>query len=112
MSPYPQRPAAPNGPGHCPHCRAAVIWCLTDANRVPMAVDRERDETGNIAVRTDVTGRWRCRQLAGERPTPEGGENLHQPHIATCASPPARTTRRRLSAGKVRTGVRPVRWQS
>lgn len=109
--PYPNpRPAPPNGPGHCPRCLASVIWCVTAHQRNQM-VDRDRDEDGNQAVRTDHTGRWLVRQLSKERPTPEAGENLHQPHIATCPVPAPPPARKRLSAAKVRHGVRPIRQQ-
>lgn len=110
--PYPnQSPAPPNGPGTCPRCLAQVIWCTTDANRVPQAIDRHRDPQGNQAVRIDRVGRYLVRQLTRERPTPEGSETLHKPHVATCPVPAPRPARRRLSAAKARTGVRPVRWQ-
>jgi hypothetical protein len=65
-----------------------VIWCITTANRVPQAINAHRNTDGNQAVRTDHTGRWIVRQLTHERPTPEAGENLHLPHIATCTNPP------------------------
>ncbi|MFD9445488.1 hypothetical protein ACFWBR_42415 [Streptomyces sp. NPDC060006] len=110
--PYPSPRTAPrNGPGTCPRCLALVIWCTTDANRVPQAVDRKRDPEGNQAVRIDRVGRYLVRQLSNERPTLEGSETQHKPHIATCPIPAPRPARKRLSATKVRTGVRPVRWQ-
>lgn len=109
--PYPnQRPAPPNGPGHCPRCLASVIWCVTAHQKAQM-VDRDRDPDGNQAVRTDHTGRWLVRQLSKERPTPEAGEKLHQPHIATCTNPAPKPAKKRLSAARVTVGVRPVRWQ-
>lgn len=108
--PYPNpRPPAPNGPGTCPRCHEDVIWCLTTANRVAQMVDPERDPTGNTAVRIDHLGRYLARQLSRERPTPEAGENLHLPHIATCPSPPPPKPRTPLT--RARTGVRPHRWQ-
>ncbi|UAX56786.1 hypothetical protein K5X85_29095 [Streptomyces sp. A144] len=107
----PQRPPAANGPGHCPRCLASVIWCLTDARRVPQAVDPDRDPSGRVAVRVDGTGRYLCRQLSKERPSPEGGEHLHVAHVANCPAAAPRTTSRRLSSSRARTGVRPVRWQ-
>jgi hypothetical protein len=111
MPPYPSpRPTPPNGPGTCPRCQEPVIWCLTDANRVPQPIDRNRDTDGNQAVRIDLVGRYHVRQLSGDRPTPEGSETVHQPHIATCPAPAPRPARR-LPAAKVRTGVRPHRWQ-
>jgi hypothetical protein len=111
--PYPTlRPPAPNGPARCPRCLAAVIWCTTEKQKAQM-VDRDRNENGNQAVRQDHTGRWLVRQLTKDRPTPEGAEALHMPHVATC--PPLRAagqpTQRRMSAAKARVGVRPVRWQ-
>lgn len=110
--PYPnQKPAPPNGPGTCPRCHQEVIWCVTDANRVPQAVDPARDPKGNQAVRIDRVGRYLVRQTSKERPTPEGSETLHQPHIATCPNPAPRPARKRLSSARVKTGVRPVRWQ-
>lgn len=105
--PYPgPRPPAPNGPDTCPRCHEPVIWCVTTHQRAQM-VDRERDALGNQAVRTDHTGRWLVRQLTKERPTPEAGENLHQPHVATCPVP----TPRHARIPRTTTGVRPVRWQ-
>ncbi|WP_373315008.1 hypothetical protein, partial [Streptomyces umbrinus] len=72
----------------------------------------QRVEYGNQAVRCDVAGRWHVRQLTKDRPSLEGSEALHYPHAATCSAPaPSSGTPRRLSAAKVRTGVRPVRWQ-
>lgn len=110
--PYPNpRPAPPNGPGTCPRCHQPVIWCTTEANRVPQAVDPDRDPTGNQAVRQDRTGRYLVRQLSGDRRTPEGSEVIHQPHIATCPNPAPKPARKRLSAARVTVGVRPVRWQ-
>ncbi len=108
--PYPTaRPPAPNGPGHCPRCLREVLWCITATNRVAFAVDPERDENGNQAVRQDHTGRWLTRQLTRERPTPEAGENLHMPHVKTCPAPAPRAPR--PPASRSRRGVRPVRWQ-
>ncbi|MFJ5059047.1 hypothetical protein ACIP96_06460 [Streptomyces nigra] len=105
------RPPAPNGPSSCPRCLEPVIWCVT-VNQKAQMVDRDRNAAGNQAVRQDRTGRWLVRQLTKDRPIPEHDEHLHMPHVATCrASAPAGPARRRLSATKVRTGVRPVRWQ-
>lgn len=110
--PYSPRPAPPNGPGHCPRCQEAVIWCL-NANGRTQAINRNRvEEWGNQAVRQDQAGRWHVRQLTKERPTLEGSEALHYPHAATCTNPaPRPPATRRLSSAKVRVGVRPVRWQ-
>lgn len=108
--PYPSpRPPAPNGPGRCTRCLQEVIWCVTTANRVAQAIDPDRDATGNQAVRVDGVGRWIVRQLTRERPTPEAGENLHKPHIATCPTPAPRQPR--TPAARNRTGVRTPRWQ-
>jgi hypothetical protein len=105
----PPRPAPRNGPGTCPRCGDAVIFCL-NAKGNTQAVNRERRDYGNQAVRQDQAGRWHVRQLNRERPTLEGSEALHYPHAATCTNPAPRPARR-LSATKVRVGVRPVRWQ-
>ncbi|MEW2570470.1 hypothetical protein [Streptomyces sp. NPDC047070] len=99
-----------NGPGTCPRCSAPVIFCL-NARGLTQAINAQRVEYGNQAVRQTETGQWRVRQLGGDRTTLEGSEALHYPHAATCANPARGTTPRRLSAGKVRQGVRPVRWQ-
>jgi hypothetical protein len=108
--PYqPPRPAPPNGPGRCPRCGDPVIFCR-NANGNTQAVNAERRDYGNQAVRQDGTGRYHVRQLTRERPTLEGSEALHYPHAATCTNPAPRPARR-LSAAKVRVGVRPVRWQ-
>ncbi|GEC02977.1 hypothetical protein SSP24_06320 [Streptomyces spinoverrucosus] len=106
--PYPTpRPPAPNGPGHCPRCLRPVIWCVT-SHQNTQAVDRDRNEDGNQAVRQDHTGRWLVRQLTRERPTPEAGENLHMPHVATCPVPaPRRAPAPRVPRGRL--GVRPIR---
>lgn len=107
--PYPPpRPPAPNGPALCPRCLAPVIWCVT-VNQKAQMVDRDRNEDGNQAVRTDHTGRWLVRRLTRERPTPEAGENLHMPHAATCPLPAPRQPRLGLPRG--RRGIRPHRWQ-
>ena len=103
------RPAPRNGPGHCPRCHDEVIFCL-NANGNTQAINAQRVDYGNQAVRQDSAGRWHVRQLAGERPTLEGSEALHYPHTPTCANPAPKPARR-LSAAKVRVGVRPVRWQ-
>ncbi|MEU9972324.1 hypothetical protein [Streptomyces sp. NPDC051014] len=110
--PYPPRPPAANGPGLCPSCFARIIWCVTEHQRAQM-VDADRDERGNQAVRQDRTGRYLVRQLTKDRPSTEGSEALHMPHVATCSAPaPRRTaTPTRMSAARVRQGVRPVRWQ-
>ncbi|MET9088121.1 hypothetical protein ABZX77_40630 [Streptomyces sp. NPDC004237] len=112
--PYPApRPAAPNGPGLCPRCFASVIWCVTEKQRAQM-VDPDPNDKGNQAVHQDVAGRWRVRQLSGERPSVEGAEHLHMPHVATCTAPAAprrTTTPARMSSARARKAVRPVRWQ-
>ncbi|MEV0112335.1 hypothetical protein AB0H77_03625 [Streptomyces sp. NPDC050844] len=110
--PHPSpRPAPPNGPGTCPRCLSKVIWCL-NANGNLQPINAQRVEYGNQAVRQTETGQWRVRQLTKDRPSLEGSEALHYPHAPTCSAPaPSTRTPRRLSAAKVRTGVRPVRWQ-
>ncbi|MEU9349052.1 hypothetical protein AB0D74_48430 [Streptomyces sp. NPDC048278] len=111
--PYPPpRPPAPNGPGLCPTCFAEVIWCVTVNQRAQM-INATPDAKGNCCVRRDHTGRYLVRQLTRERPTTEGAEALHMPHAATCTVPPPRRTAtpNRMSAARVRQGVRPVRWQ-
>jgi hypothetical protein len=109
--PYPSpRPAPRNGPGNCPRCFDPVIWCL-NANNITQAVNAQRVDYGNQAVRQTDTGHWRVRQLTKDRPTLEGSEALHYPHAATCPVPAPRPTRKRLPATKARTGIRPVRWQ-
>ncbi|MEH0564675.1 hypothetical protein QBA57_39780 [Streptomyces scabiei] len=105
----PPRPAPRNGPGTCPRCGDPVIFCL-NARNITQAVNRQRVDYGNQAVRVDVAGRWHVRQLNRERPTLEGSEALHYPHAPTCTNPPPKPPRR-LSSAKVRVGVRPVRWQ-
>lgn len=98
--PYPTpRPAPANGPSTCPRCLAAVIWCTT-SNRKPQMVDRGRNPDGNQAVRRDHTGRWLVRQLTNDRPTPEGAENLHMPHAATCTHPAPRQPRIPTTRGR------------
>lgn len=109
--PYPNpRPPAPNGPGTCPRCFQAVIWCLTTANRKAQMVNTDRDPAGNTAIRIDHVGRHLSRQLSKERPTPEAGEHLHIPHIATCPVPAPRQ-QPRIPTARGRVGVRPHRWQ-
>lgn len=109
--PYPTpRPPAPNGPGRCPRCLQEVLWCVTTANRVPLAVEVDRDPRGNQAVRQDHTGRYLTRQLTRERPTVEADEHLHMPHLAACPVPAPRG-RGQQGGGRTRHGVRPVRWQ-
>lgn len=109
--PYPTpRPPAPNGPGHCPRCRRPVIWTLTAENRVTRAVNPDRDPDGNQAVHQNRAGRWISRQLTRDRPTPEGSESLHVPHVATCPVPaPRRAATPPIARGRL--GVRPARWQ-
>lgn len=110
--PYPPpRPAAANGPGTCPDCNARVLWCLTEANRRPLAVDPAEDPTGNQATRIDSSGIYWTRQLTKARPAVEQREVLRRPHIASCPTARRRATRSRRVPGRVRTGVRPVRWQ-
>jgi hypothetical protein len=112
--PYPPRPPAPNGVGRCPDCDRAVLWCLTTANRVPIAIDPPEDPTGNQAVRIDAEGRYWARQLSKARPAIEIREVLRRPHISSC--PHALYTRTRAAqtrrtTSRVRVGIRPVRWQ-
>ncbi|MFE9923293.1 hypothetical protein ACFYQA_17410 [Streptomyces sp. NPDC005774] len=111
--PYPTpSPPASNGPGTCPHCLARVLWCLTDANRKPLAVDPAEDTTGNQAVRVDTEGTYWTRQLSKARPAVEQREVLRRPHFASCPTAQARAAAaRRRTPGRARTGVRPVRWQ-
>ncbi|MFF8034892.1 hypothetical protein [Streptomyces sp. NPDC016626] len=105
------RPPAPNGPGTCPDCNARVLWCLTDKNRQQLAVDPAEDPTGNQAVRIDTSGIYWTRQLSKARPAVEQREVLRRPHIASCRIARQRAAARRRTPGRVRTGVRPVRWQ-
>jgi len=106
MYPTP-RPPAPNGSGRCPRCLAEVIWCVT-VNRRAQMVDHDRNPDGNQAVRQDHTGRWLVRQLTSERPTPEGAENLHMPHVATCTAPAPRAPR--PADTRSRRSARPAPW--
>ena len=106
----PTRPTPRNGPGNCDRCGDPVIYCL-NARSITQAINTQRVGYGNQAVRQDLAGRWHVRQLSGDRKTLEGSEALHYPHAATCSNPARGTTPRRLSSGKVRQGVRPVRWQ-
>lgn len=109
--PYqPPRPTPRNGPGTCDRCQAPVIFCR-NAGGLTQAVNAQRVEYGNQAVRQTEAGQWRVRQLGGDRKTLEGSEALHYPHAATCSNPARGTTPRRLSAGRARQGVRPVRWR-
>ncbi|MEU5111686.1 hypothetical protein AB0G64_09320 [Streptomyces longwoodensis] len=109
--PYPAaRPAPPNGPGHCPRCLEPVIWATTTANRRTLAVNPQRDPTGNQALRQDAAGRWLVRQITRERPIPEHDEHLHKLHLLTCTAP-APPKPRRPAAPRHRRGVRPnPRW--
>lgn len=111
MPPYPSRPPATNGPGRCPDCDRAVLWCTTTANRVPIAIDPAEDATGNQAIRIDAEGRYWARQLSTARPAVEIREVLRRPHIASCPTARARAAARRRTTSRTRTGVRPVRWQ-
>ncbi len=95
------RPAPRNGPGNCPRCGAPVIYCL-NANGNTQAINRERRDYGNQAVRQDQAGRWHVRQLTKERSTLEGSEALHYPHPPPSTNPPPRPTKARQSAAKVR----------
>lgn len=107
-SPY-ARPAPPNGPGACPRCQAAVIWCL-NANRITQAINSQRVDYGNQAVRQDSAGRWHVRQLNKDRPTLEGSEALHYPHAPTCPNPAPRPPRPAGNGG--RRGIRPAPWRT
>ena len=89
---------------------AVLYWVYHDPNRRAQMVDHDPDPRGNQAVRQDHTGRWLVRQLSGERPTPEGAEKLHMPHVATCPVPAPRP-RPRLAIPRGRQGVRPAPWR-
>lgn len=108
--PYPtsRPPTAPSGPGICRQCWQCVLWTITAAGR-RQPVDPNPDPAGRVAVYVDATGRYRSRQLSGDRPTPEHNEALHMAHAATCR-PPA-TTRPGPPIPRGRRGIRPVRWQ-
>lgn len=106
------RPTPRNGPGRCPHCGDAVIFCLNANGNTQMINAQRVPDYGNQAVRQDSVGRYHVRQLAKDRSTLEGSEALHYPHAPTCSNPPPKQpAARRLSSAKVRVGVRPVRWQ-
>lgn len=76
---------------YCDHCYARILWTVTAAgNR--QAVNADPDATGNVAVYTDVTGRYRSRAITKDRPSLEGSEWQAMPHAATCTRP--RTARR------------------
>lgn len=109
--PYPPRTTTTNGLGRCPDCDRAVLWCTTTANRVPIAIDPPEDPTGNQAIHVDAEGRYWARQLSQARPAVEIREVLRRPHIASCPAARARAASRRRTPGRIRTGVRPVRWQ-
>ncbi|MGY1498585.1 hypothetical protein ACW4TU_18630 [Streptomyces sp. QTS52] len=111
MPPYPnQKPAPRNGSGQCTRCHADVIYCL-NANGNTQAINAQRVDYGNQAVRQDSAGRWHVRQLTKDRPTLEGSEALHYPHAPTCGNPaprvpvPARRSDRRGAP------VRPGPWK-
>jgi hypothetical protein len=105
--PYPNpRPAAPSGPGTCPHCRQPVLWTITTNGR-QQPIDPEPDPTGRVAVYQDPPGRYRSRQLTTDRPTPEHAEVLYTAHAATCTHPQPRPPRQ----PRRRTGIRPHQWQ-
>ncbi|MFI2437429.1 hypothetical protein [Streptomyces sp. NPDC018693] len=111
--PTPRPPAPKNGPGTCPRCYRPVIWATT-AHQRTQPIDPDRNPKGNQALRQDHTGRWLVRQLNNERPTPEGAEQLHMPHIATCPNPAPQPSRpKRPAAPRHRRGVRPnPKWGS
>lgn len=93
----------------CDWCHAKILWTVTAATSSRMAVNAEPDPTGNTAVYTDATGRYRSRALTTERPTLEGSEWQAMPHFATCTRPrPSRTPRRTTTRPARRTGNR--RW--
>ncbi|NUP19854.1 MAG: hypothetical protein HOZ81_28000 [Streptomyces sp.] len=106
-TPY-TRPIPPNGPGTCPRCHEPVIWCL-NANRNTQAVNAQRVDYGNQAVRQDGAGRWHTRQLTKDRPILEGSEALYYPHAPTCTNPAPRAPRVPVPRG--RQGVRPTPWR-
>lgn len=91
----------------CTRCGARILWTITAASSARMPVNAQPDQTGNTAVRADVTGTLRSRALAGDRTTLEGGEWRAMPHAATCTSPPPR--RPRASPPPVRR--RPGAWR-
>ncbi|MFI5995886.1 hypothetical protein ACIBAC_29050 [Streptomyces sp. NPDC051362] len=108
---YPPRTPTRNGFGRCDDCDRAVLYCITTANRVTIAIDPPEDATGNQAVRIDSEGRYWARQLTQARPAVELREVLRRPHIASCPMARARAASRRRTTSRARTGVRPVRWQ-
>ncbi|MFE2046698.1 hypothetical protein ACFXAZ_38465 [Streptomyces sp. NPDC059477] len=110
MYPTP-RPPATNGYGTCPDCHARILWCLTDANRKPIAVEPDPDPTGNQAIRVDTNGTYWARQLTNARPALEQREVLRRPHLASRTCPAARRARATRTTSHTHTGVRPVRWQ-
>ncbi|MFM9542283.1 hypothetical protein [Streptomyces turgidiscabies] len=109
--PYPnQKPAPLNGPHPCPRCQDDVIFCL-NANGNTQAINRQRVDYGNQAVRQDSAGRWHVRQLTKARPTLEGSEALHYPHAPTCANPAPRVPAPARRPEQRRTAVRPGAWR-
>jgi hypothetical protein len=99
------------GLGRCDDCDRAVLWCLTTANRVPIAIDPAEDPTGNQAIRIDAEGRYWARQLTLARPAVEAREVLRRPHVASCPIARSRAAARRRTTSRSRTGARPTRWQ-
>lgn len=72
----------------CRNCGAAIEWAVTeDRKRMPLDVARyaDDDETANVAVRTDHTGRLWARVLRKDRPL-AGFEHRRMPHFATCTA--------------------------
>lgn len=112
---YPSPTAGRTGPGRCPDCERAVIWCLTTRHQKRIAIDPNPDPTGNQAVSVRDTTYW-ARQLSGDRPNVEDREVLRQPHVASCPVAKARAAaaKRRLTAHYRNTAraVRPAPWRT
>lgn len=98
------------GYGTCDDCGRRVLYALTTRHRRIIPVDPPEDSAGNQAVSVKDITYW-TRQLTADRPRPEQGEVLRQPHFATCPVARARAAVRRRTTSRTRIGVRPVRWQ-
>lgn len=92
--------------GTCRHCDADVIWAWTEAGQ-RMPLDEARyprdDETANVAVRTDHTGRIWARVLRADRPLAPF-EHRGMPHFATCKARP-RKPRDELAVRRAQRGT-------
>jgi hypothetical protein len=80
-------------PAFCDSCQAPLIFARTQGGK-QMPLNKQPDETGNVAAYQDHLGTWHARVLRKHQ-EPDAHEKRYLPHFATCSDPAAHRRRQR-----------------